>query len=646
MRNYRRGMVLITVMFFILIIGIFGRVVLINGPAMAQLANQSGAELHAQRAAEAGAAYVRLKLRENGDWKGEDNGLVINQADLKVEERDGNVIGWLKGATGEVSLFRIRFNYQDGAAGGDDLPDPPGAFRIDTPYLSFNNVSTRTETDIPDVNPSTFRVDDPAVGVLDAPGGSAFIRIEGMAGTAFRNMNAPSDSPDPGGRQVSRVLRVIYKAAPDLGIPDTALSAGNGIEMEVENGADVSIIGPGEAKLRSKKGVDVRLHDGRDSILDMEGTVGRDPLEGLNALLSGTSSVTEADESVGDGNDFHNLTWDQVPKASTDDREAVQLPGGIYVASSSGDYLYYDMDLAAFEALTPDPSTGVRPPTRTLSSNFSEIRPPGNVSVGGVNVSSDVPYVLTFDKDVNFFTSPSGQSDVLFTTVGGRRLHRNETASPYEFSGVPNLYNAPGAMLIDNATLSSQGDLGIMIDIKGENASITAEENAIIAAPSVALLQDEAIEFDQRLSIYAKEDLTVSTYRNTPGYPPYVPPYEGYNNLNLEGLVYTWGDANIYTGTPGEQYTDQPDIYDSYAMKPNYADVNIQGALVAYGADPSLFDDADPATGPGADGNGKITIAGMSANITYDATKLVADPSLLPGAGLPAVTRVSYGFEN
>ena len=81
-------------------------------------------------------------------------------------------------------------------------------------------------------------------------------------------------------------------------------------------------------------------------------------------------------------------------------------------------------------------------------------------------------------------------------------------------------------------------------------------------------------------------------------------------------------------------------------MKPNYADINIQGALVAYGADPSAFDEFNSATGPGSDGNGKISLTGMAAHITYDATKLVADPSAISGSGLPAVTRVSYGFEN
>ena len=646
MRENKRGMVLVTVMFFILVIGIFGRIVLINGPAMAQLANLSGAELQAQRAAEAGAAYVRLKLRDNGDWKGDDNALTVNQADLKVEERDGNVIGWLKGATGEVSMFRIRFNYQDGGGGGDSLPDPPVAFRNDTTYLSLNNVRQSTENVVPDVNPSTYSVDDRAVGTLIAPPGSALVRIEGFAGTALRNTTGPTSAPDPQGRLVSRVLRVVYKAAPDLGIPDSALSAGNGIQLEVENGAKVNLIGAGEAKLRSKQGVDVSLWDGADALLTMDGTVGRDPSQGLNALVDSSGTVTEEDETVGDGNDFHNLSWDQVPKASTANHEAVQLPGGIYVATSSGEYLYYDMDLAEFDALTPD-ATGIRPPTMTLSSNFSEVRPPGNVSVGGINVDTDnPPYVLTVDKDVNFFESANGQKDVLFTTVGGRRLHRNDTTSPYEFSGVSNLFNSPGAMVIDNAIMSSQGDLGIMVDIKGENASLTAEKNAIIAAPSVALLQDEAVEFDQRLSIYAQGDLTVSTYRNTPGYPPYVPPYEGYNNLNLEGLIYTWGDANIYTGTPGEKYTEQYDIYDGYTLKPNYADVNIVGALVAYGGDPSTFDESDSSTGPGSAGNGKISIFGMAAEILYDATKLVSDPSSLPASGLPAVTRVSYGFEN
>lgn len=657
MRKARRGMVLVTVMFFILVIGLFGRIMLINGPGMAQMANQSGAELQAQRAAEAGASYVRMMLRDNGDWMGDANAVTVNLPNLKIEEQNGNVIGWIKGGGEEVSMFRVRFNYQDGSPGADTLADPPAAFVNDTVYLSVNNVRNNNDAPVPDVNPSTFVVDDPAVGALTVPRGSAFIRVEGWAGTALRDTTGPGDSPNPGGRLISRVLRVVYKAAPDQNIPDEALSAGNGIELEVENRADFSIVGgDGQAKIRSKQGIDVHNPAGSDTILSMEGSASRDPGQGLNALVDSTKTLSETDETVGDGNDFHNLSWDDVPKAG-DTTSPVELPGGIYVAASDGRYHYYDMTLAEYESIgttaggTINATTGVREPTgalatrhTVLSSNFSEQRTDGGTD--GISVSTDVPYVLTIDKDVNFTTSANGQSDVLFTTVKGRKLHKNDTSSPYEFSGVNDFLNAPGAMLIDNAIISSPGDLGIMVDIKGENASLTAENNAIIAAPSVALTQDAAVEFDQRLSIYAKGDLSVSTYRDTPGYPPYVPPYEGYNNLNVEGLVYAWGDANIYTGTPGETYTDQVDIYNSATLAPNYAEANITGALVAYGGDPSAFDSANPLTGPGSGGNGKISVYGMAANIVYDATKLVADPASLPAAGLPAVTRVSYGFEN
>ena len=199
---------------------------------------------------------------------------------------------------------------------------------------------------------------------------------------------------------------------------------------------------------------------------------------------------------------------------------------------------------------------------------------------------------------------------------------------------------------MDNADISSPGDLNILVDFQGQNASLVALGDTVVAAPSVKLevnLGGVNIQsLDQRLSVYTKGDLTVSSYLHTPAFTLNlggslgsfsIPEQKMYGTLDLQGLLYAWGDATIYGGTPGEP----PGT--NLAGDPNYGNIKIAGALVAYGADPESGE-------PGADERGKITAHGMSASIDYDSTKLVPDPSALPANGIPDLLRQSYGFEN
>ncbi len=115
----KRGIVLVTVLFFILLIGILSRAILSAGPLVARVGGQLTEALVAQRAAEAGAGYACAQMKAKNDWRGDKNATTINQPDLKVVEDNGNVVGWMKNASGAVSMFRIRFNFQDGTGNGD-----------------------------------------------------------------------------------------------------------------------------------------------------------------------------------------------------------------------------------------------------------------------------------------------------------------------------------------------------------------------------------------------------------------------------------------------------------------------------------------------------------------------------------------------
>lgn len=644
--NEKRGFVLLSVLFFVLVVGMYSRVILKNGPVMAALADQASQELLAQRAAEAGASYARAMLREDGDWKGDENRVTVNEPDLIIQEDNGNVVGWMTGGNNQVAMFRFRFNYQDGAAVtgvGDELDDPSTLF-IDNVYASYSNASGSLGGPSPvvgDVNPSTFAVDDPTVGSIEVPPGNVVVRVEGLAGRGVQDATGPTFVPPPGAPVLKRVLRVVYAASPDPDIPDTAFSAGGGLATEISNAVSVQIIGTGTAKMRSKKGVDIKNWDGSLNTLSMTGEVGRDPTLGLNGNYAG---IAELDETVGDGNDFHNIPWSDVPIADTDETAAVQLPGGIYVVDATGDYYYYDMSLADYEALPPNPG-GFRPGGTLLGRNFEEVRSPANLASPSLRNGWQVDsagFKIQVDRDVNITTSSNGIDDFTITTLSGRKFEENDTnaTNPYLFSGVDPSYAPLGALTIRDSIISSKGDLALMTDVRSRNGSLTSEGDVYISAPSVRLEVSSGAAIRQRLSVYSKGDLTMSTYLKLPP-NPYVGSYESYGNLDLEGLIYTWGDTNIYAGTPGQD----PNSTIGY-----YGDITIEGALISYGGDPAAFD-GSPTTGPGSDvdggGNakGKINLFGRNADIKYDRTKLVTDPSVFTNTGLPAVDRLSYGFE-
>lgn len=637
----RRAFVLISVLIFILVSGMLARAMLGAGVGLARVGVHSEDELVAQRAAEAGASYARAQLKEKSDWQGDLNTTTVNRPDLRVVEDNGNVIGWIRDATGRVSMFRIRFNYQDGngtSLPGDMLNDPSPSHRVDHGYISINNVRGGSDVPVPVAAPPGWAVTDPAQGPSTAPRGTAVVQIEGLSGAAVQAATGP-DSAFGNGFLMRRVLRVVYAASADPGIPDAALSAGNGIRLETSERARVSVIGQGTARLRSKKEVAVEKYDNSSAILTMDGDIGRDSLAGG---LTGTpdGSIVERDESVGDGNDFHNLSWSDVPLASSDANTTVQIPGGVYVTEpTSGDILYYDMKLDDYKALTPDAS-GIRPGGTVLNANFDQVRSPGNRGVSGLEYKKNTRE-LEFTRDVNVATSSNGVDDIVFTPLSGRQLHQEDTEAKYLMvSGSDySQFYSPGTIKMNNSVFSSKGDMAVLINVSGQNAAITAEGDAVVAAPSVSLTQLGVSGFQQRLSIYAKGDLQVSTFIDAPGFDlgiyGYLPPYQGYAPLKLEGLIYSWGDATIYSGTPGRAAT-----VGQFGTTPsNYGNVTIQGALVAYGAEPGVGT-------PGSDGKGRVSVFSEFSDIIYDATKLVADPTALPEAGLPSVTRVSYGFQS
>ena len=639
----KRGIALVSVLFFVMAVGLFARAILINGPVMSALANHSAHEVLAMRAIDAGASYARNRLRDDGGW---DAGLtarttttVVDMPNLKVVEDRGNVVGWIRGANGDVSRFRIRFNYQDGAVGGDNCPDPTAPYFIDNVYLSMNNVfnARANVKNVPLVDPNTFRVTDPTSSEFDLEGTLAVLRVEGSAGPALRNSTGPAVGPERG-VLASRVMRIVLGSSVDQG-PNTALNAANRMLTQTDNGTFIDTLSARTNPLvRGKGDVLFQAHDGTDALLDMDGIVTyRDNFQ----AVAGPSVTTQPEV---DSQDLPNVPWSDVPVASTNPGEAVQLKAGIYAQDLAGNYFYYDMTPAEYKALTPDSSDrGLRPGYVELDNNWSQTRS-DSMRASALELDTDyAPFKMTVTEDVNVVTSDAGHDHIVITSLGGRKLfedpgNTSTRDEEYYFADAA-IFDAPGTLAIEDSVISSVGDMVVLINVAGDNGSMTTEGEAILAAPSVSFESDRPELLDQRLSVYSKGDLTISTYIDQVGFPPYVPPYTGYGPLLLEGLTYTWSNINIYAATPGE-----PNGPTSYG-RDKHGLVEINGAMVAYGADPG----ASTGTWPGdildPTRPGNMNMYGLQVDVTYDPNKLGSSSAQSSGP-VGAYIRKAYGFEN
>lgn len=667
MNTKRRGFALITAMFIVLLVGLFGSAMLSNGPLMGRLANQAADEVRAQYAAETGAAYARLQLRENLDWKGDLNKATVDTPGFKVSERDGNVLGWIRGEDGQVSMFRIRFNYQDGSVKNtDELPDPPSGYRIATPYLSINNLRASSDKPVPKVDPVTFVAGGAAAGGDNVPPLSVFLRVEGLAGAALASIESPAVTV-PDGLVASRVLRGVYGAVRDGISGDSVLTAANGIRVQVKDKLNVySSTGPMNQKvnLRTTKGVSVKspVAGGTTTTIDFARDVIGKVHYGaglLDALVS--NGKVQAGE---DGRNFHQLKWKDVPKASSDPGHVTQMRAGVYIFSGDKCF-YFDHTLAKVKSILGNQAfinskavqLGATDITNDLKSMGIDYQ-----KDSGNDSGDELMFRYKIGKNLDFKTSPNGVQDVVFTTPMGRELFDGDSKD-YLLATSKN--QAPEEILIatlastltrvelDDCIVSSPGDLVIAMDVKGTNSSLTSEGNTVIASTGVSLKVDSdsklSLEpYAQRLSVYSKKDLTLSSYLH-------IDPYQGslfgekidfkeikkYWSLDLDGLFYSWGDLNIYGGTPNQDSQEvEVTIGNSTYKGKNYGDINVGGALVAYGGDPDGSVNFVTAT------HGKINMTSEHTNLDYDLTKLgLNDPNQLDGP-IVGMLRKSYGFEN
>lgn len=145
-----------------------------------------------------------------------------------------------------------------------------------------------------------------------------------------------------------------------------------------------------------------------------------------------------------------------------------------------------------------------------------------------------------------------------------------------------------GSLVVKNA-----GDLIFGSQIRGNGAALVSESDIQLIGTSSDLSSTPGESVG--LNLYAQGNILINSFKlDSAG-------TAAFHGVNLEGVVYSWGNVTIQVG-------------DSSIPTSDWGNVNIKGAVVAYGGDPGL---AVPSY-VGASSSGRIRISGAQVEVEFD----------------------------
>lgn len=611
-----QGVVLIVSLLLVFSIAFLGHAAMALNPGLLSLSSHTVKKDLARRAADSGLEYALNRLKEEPTWFGDGNAVIIDEPGLYVEESGGNVIGLITSEDGKVSQFRIRFNYQDGDAGGDSVADPTAEFWVDHPYVSRNNLGTTAPNPLPRGDGSNFEVTDPASGTHTVPGQAVSVIVEGRSGPGLQNHTKASANASPSGTVTSRVTEACFKLSVNSAVPHAAVMGGGDVNFMVPATGRVLVQMRGDyedrtPRIRSKGSVAVSTPSGGVGELlvsNTRGEIGRNPsgLPGFQGNLTGQGADI-VNESVGDGTDFYKLQWDDVTQASSDPNtsDTIRIPAGTYVAWDDNTLHYYDMDFESYKTFMTDPANHSDPGT-PLTWGLREIRESANIqAVRRVPIwpepmsNGQSTLSLNLESDTRVITSSSGVSDFTLTTRRGAQYSPDDTSDL--IPGAGDSYTSYNVQLrLEQSTFSAPGDINILGKLVGRSSTITAEGGFRMVTPYGKMQRTwNDPDAPYGLNLYSKGDIKMSGFREY---------WNNFSQVRMAGLVYTWGNFECITGHPAIPEQD-------------WAEGEFKGSIVAYGS--------DPASGtPGSSGNGTVTFQASEVELynNYDTIAAVVNP--------------------
>jgi len=432
------GIVLVTTLLVtVLVVMLVATVVGTGAGGMALTGNFHEREA-ALLAAESGLQYAMARLQANPNWRGDDLDTAPSDSpDFSVVEHNGNVFGFLQTASGSRSLFRIKFNYEDGNGGADGLNNTSDTdSRLASPLVSINNLLGASSVPARRANPNGIGVSSEEAP-YSVPRATACILVEGVAGWGVRDASPENLSTSGTNRAVTRrVVEAYLKLDETAGIDSVAYSGGI-LDARLSDRGTFTVSSRDDEvvpRIRSLADVQVASPSGQaryDDGTEGEVVVGQDRDFLVNGSTPSDAKVERADSS----DQFKRLTWESVVKATPNSSDA-QLQAGTYVwrmPENQKPYLEYfpkdfpeDAELppagdgvAASTAITGD---GFRVDPKTLSvliSNNVYVNPLAEGNVKGLTLRSDSPILDAGLRPVLGFVPPKGDNKASVLTATG-----------------------------------------------------------------------------------------------------------------------------------------------------------------------------------------------------------------------------------
>ena len=493
MLKNKRGIVLITTMLtVVLVIMLLSSVVYSNLGSMRLASNFYGRE-EALMAAQSGVEYAITCLQSDVTWRGDkqDNTFTNSAEGISVRERNGNVVGMLTTANGNKSFFRIKFNYEDGENGFDGMKDSSDSERIQSPYVSVNNLFNTTPTKVytasQDGKLKTKQSQDRfGKNRTEADGASSFslgksscyLVVEGFAGNGVRDLTldkAFTLTPEQVSNLNPRRVETYLALSSETQFTDSVACAAGDLTTDSNLIRISNAKGSSSPKMRSLHNLNVT-----------SGTVDFDNSQlyygsGYSYSINGKTISEDSKYTAQQSNDtssFTRLEWDDVTKANSKGQKCVKIEAGTYVWSK--DPKTNKNILRRYVGNYP-PGTEI--PSGTKCSEVS--------SLPGMTIDADS---LTMKIDSNLWVAPDGKASSLII----RYDKEGETAT-----------SRPVVAFLKNEAKQTSPIISSDHDIYIEGAtlgggSITSKENISLQGPSI-LESDPGIG----VSIYAQGDVNL-----------------------------------------------------------------------------------------------------------------------------------------
>ncbi len=369
----------------------------------------------AERAALCGVEYVLSRISQNPDFCSQSSGqkaarVVVDQPNLYIKEDHGNIVGLMwDQESGQVSQFRVRFNYHDGAGKADQLDDPAANMKFDLPYVSINDANENAQKDVPKVTGSGFSVVNKPPTLSTIPAHCVYLAVEGRAGRGLSTVSRANPNAAPKGGVTTRVIETVYKGTVvTVGTTDAVMMARGDISVRATGNSTLQSANSIPGRVRAMDDIDFRKPDksaGNVSTPDLSAEL-MNAANDANANTMGTPISKTKDN----GGNFYKLAWADIPSAPA---SSSKLPAGTYVVDSSGSLTYFDMPHGDYIDQKKKKSA---PTGKVLTA--SDL--PAGVTFQNTAKATDPPnYELKISQDVEVEPTAAGTNDFAFMPKRG-----------------------------------------------------------------------------------------------------------------------------------------------------------------------------------------------------------------------------------